>query len=415
MRRFGRRLVPLILAVLSSRSGGAAELGTHPGAKPVGAVPTLGEVIALARARAPSVLVGAAHVKTARADLVGARVSPLGNPYVELTGEHGSVGTASATLSATGTLWLPFEIGGQRGARVDAAKAGIEYRSRALELSRAQAVAAAIEAYGHSVVGAARLRLLQELEAVARAEADAYRARFQAGDVTAQDARFADVDRARYGVMVAEATADLAAALSTLEVVTGRRFDAPPTEPLSPPPVDLGRGMDSVPAVAAARAEAAFHGRERRRWESERAGALSLMLLGGADELGGARVGAGLAYAFPAFRAYQGERARAEAEEERALLEARLGQERVGARLAGIARERTEVERALGLLHGEAEPAARAAVEAAEEMRRLGKGEFLAVLTSRRDLALLRLRQLDLLERRWGLESTAAALTGRTP
>jgi hypothetical protein len=48
------------------------------------AIPPLPAVIARTRARAPDVLVGEAQVTTARSALVGARLPPVGNPYVEL-------------------------------------------------------------------------------------------------------------------------------------------------------------------------------------------------------------------------------------------------------------------------------------------------------------------------------------------
>jgi outer membrane protein TolC len=213
--------------------------------------------------------------------------------------------------------------------------------------------------------------------------------------------------------MKVEASADLTRALSNLEVVTGRRFEVPPADPLAPPTIDV-RNLTDAPAVRIARAEVLYHGRQREKWEREAAGAVSLMFIGGADELGGARLGGGLAYTLPAFHAFQGERARAEAERSRALLQERLVRDRVEVRLAGIGRERAEVAQAISHIVSVAEPAARAAVDAANDMRRLGKGEFLAVLTSRRDLALLRLRHLDLIERQWELTSREAAITGRT-
>jgi outer membrane protein TolC len=65
------------------------------------------------------------------------------------------------------------------------------------------------------------------------------------------------------------------------------------------------------------------------------------------------------------------------------------------------------------MLRDQGEPAAIAAVESATAMRRAGKGELLAVLTSRRDLALVQLRRLELATREWNLLAELTAITGR--
>lgn len=403
----------LVSAFLSSAS--AAAVAEALPAETHAPIPTLARVIALARDHGPAVLLENANTSVARAELVGARLPGIENPYVEVTGERGGTGSAPKAFSAGGTLWVPLEVGGQRSARIDAANAGMAFQNRLRANAQAGAAADAIQAFGRAVVSRARIRVLAELQSVAKSEADTYRARFAAGDATIQDTRFAEVDHARYGVMMEEAEADHASALSSLELVTGTRFESAPSEPLSPPPVDVRNAADTAPSIGVALSEAAYHGKQRERWEAESAGALSLMFLGGADELGGARLGGGLAYSFPVVRAHQGERARAEAERSRALVGAHIARKSIRVRLAGIERERAHLAEAIAFIEKRAEPAARAAVEAAADMRRLGKGEFLAVLTSRRDLALLRLRHLDLVERQWELSGSVAALTGRTP
>jgi hypothetical protein len=176
-------------------------------------VPTLAGVISLVKGRAPEVLIENANVAVARSELVGARLPAIQNPYLELTAEYGATGSTQRFLSASGTVWVPFEVGGQRSRRIRVAGAGVQLQREVLHRARALAVGDAMAAFGQSVVGVARLRVLDELEAVARAEAETYRARFHAGDATVQEARFAEVEQARYEVMKVEASADLTRAL----------------------------------------------------------------------------------------------------------------------------------------------------------------------------------------------------------
>lgn len=368
----------------------------------------------MARQNAPTVVVGRAYVETARAGRVGAGLPPVGNPYVEVTGERALAGN-NRSVGISGTLWLPLEIAGQRGSRLAEADANVKFQGAALTLSRAVAVADAIRAYGMTLVGGERLRVLDELIEVARSEAETNESRFRAGDATAQDARLSQLDLARYRVMLEEARADVAASLAELARVTGVVYDTPPKGPLAAPLIPENAGVERSPLLSVSRAEAAYHAKSKERWEKEAAGPFSLMLIAGSDEFGEPKAGGGLAYAFPVLHRFQGERARAEAERSRALIEERVNRKVLQARIVGLRRELEQVKRALDVIQETAEPAALAAVEASMDMRRAGKGDLLALLTSRRDLALLRLRRTDLMQREWNLTSDIAAITGESP
>ncbi len=87
----------------------------------------------------------------------------------------------------------------------------------------------------------------------------------------------------------------------------------------------------------------------------------------------------------------------------------------IAATIEGLTAERREVRRALAELATVAEPAALASVEAAAATQRAGKGELLQVLIARRDLALLKARRLDLLQREWTILSDLVTLTGDLP
>ena len=352
-------------------------------------------------------------MNTARSTLVGARRPPIGNPYLEVLGRAPPSGPYR-NASVDGTLWLPFEVAGQRSTRIAEAKALVTFQKSTLEYRRAMAAAEAVRVYGMVSVGAERLRVLDGLLEIARKEAASYKERYKVGDATIRDARLADLELGRYEFLREESRADLTEGFSELGRLTGQNYDVPPSRLDRPPPMDAPPAVERAPSVVASKAEATYHGRtaERARREGT-AGALSLMLNAGRDELGGARVGAGVAYAFPVWHRNQGEVARSSAERARALTEARVNRRVLAVRLKALTRELGEVRRALTVLEKEAEPAAIATVEASQEMQRAGKSDLFPVLTSRRDLALLRLRRLDLVLREWTLVSELTAITGR--
>jgi len=155
--------------------------------RPGTTVPSLLQVLRLVKDRSPEVLLGNANVATAQSSMVGARLAGLGNPYVEVLGRSAIAG-ADTSVGFDGTLWLPFEIAGQRGTRIAESEALIGYERKNLEVATALAKAAAVRAYGLAAVGGNRLGVLGELLEVARSEAANYAARFGAGDVTVREA-----------------------------------------------------------------------------------------------------------------------------------------------------------------------------------------------------------------------------------
>jgi cobalt-zinc-cadmium efflux system outer membrane protein len=341
-------------------------------------------------------------------------VIPLANPYLEFT-----IDTATGSNSAgrepniLAQLWLPIELFGQRGRRIEETDAAVHVTERSLELGKALSTGEAVRAYGAVVVGAARLKVLGELMEVSRSEAKSYEERYSAGDATIQDANLSRVDLARYGVLLEEAKGDAAAAFYELNRLTGATYALPPDTPLRPPQVDVKVNYDDLPAVKTPRAEAEYHARVQQRYKRESWGPMSLILIGGRDDLGAGKFGGGIGYTFPIVRHNQGEKARAEAEQARALVESQVNRSLVESRLNALGIELTQIRSALDMLRDQGEPAALAAVESATAMRRAGKGELLAVLTSRRDLALVQLRRLELATREWNLLAELTAITGR--
>ncbi len=83
--------------------------------------------------------------------------------------------------------------------------------------------------------------------------------------------------------------------------------------------------------------------------------------------------------------------------------------------LRGLDAEREKVRQALDILDKLTQPAAKDSVDAAVATRAAGKGDTLRVLTARRDLAMVRLRKLDLVARDWSIVGDIVPLTGELP
>ncbi len=380
------------------------------------AVPSLAKVIALARDKAPAVAVARANVDVSRSALVNARLGHLANPYVEVLADRGSQGTKDITVQ--GSLWLPLEVSGQREKREAEAQALVDWQSAETKATRASSVADAVRAYGQLVVADARIKALDELLDVARAEASYYDGRTQAGDATELDAKLAELEAARHAVALAEGRADRTRALTAIGVATGESYTDPPADgPAPPAPKSAAPVKDAatLPLVEASAAQATFHAREKDRAAIEAHAPLNLVVTVGRGDLGELRVGGGLAWSLPVLRANQGEQARAEASRSKASLERDLKARVATVTAEGLAKERADLRKAIDTITKLAEPAAKAAVDAAVAMEKAGKGDLLRVLTARRDLALLQARRLDLLQREWNVVGDLVALTGDLP
>lgn len=378
----------------------------------------LDKLVSLARERAPEVKLGRSALVASRSGYARARLAPLENPLVEVKVDRGTLGvTRDVTVAAS--LWLPVELAGQRGSRHREASDYVRLHEAMLERSRALATGRTVRAFGALAVATTRARVLEELLSVARAESDYYAARVAAGDATERDAAFAALEAARHEALLGETHGDVVASAGELFELTGwspddgRAFDA--TLPLSAGKrAALARGV-RTPATAALEQRARYHASTFERLGREAWPALGVAVTGGRGDYGEARFGAGLAYSFPFFRANQAERAEAQAERARTLDELELTRQLVRERAAVIGRELGALAQALEVITHRALPAANRAVTAALETQRAGKGDWLAVLVSRRELSALSLRRLELLEKSWSLLGELSEMTGEVP
>ncbi len=402
------------MLVLLSRS-----VHAEPTAAPAPApAPALAELVQLARERAPEVMLGRSALKASRSSYVGARLAPLGNPFLELK-LQGATKDVVKDVNIETALWLPVEISGQKSRRGREAEDFVELHAALLEQARAAATSRTVRAYGALVVGASRFRVLTELASNAQAEAHYFAERMAIGDATERDAALSAVDAARHQMALSETKSDLLRIMGELFELTGRHVPSESVLEALPPgfsaPLPAPPAVEHSPQFRVLAAQAKYYGAARDRLESEGWTPLSVGLLAGRGDFGETRFGGGLAYAFPTFRANQGERARADAERARSLEELALRRELFARRAALLTSELSELGRAFEIVTHSALPAAERALVAANETYRAGKGDLLSVLVSRRDFSELSLRRLEIMDRSWLLLADLVEITGELP
>lgn len=361
---------------------------------------------------------GRAQLEASRSSYASARMAPLQNPYLEIRAQRGARG-ATQDVNVDGSLWLPLELSGQRQSRGREAADFVQWHQALLEQSRAIATARTVRAYGALVVGSRRFRVLTELSGHTDAEARYYAERLAMGDATERDAAMSAVDAARHRMMLSETQSDLLRAIGDLRELTGLSLEAQVA--VDPQPSVFATGghatvrLNHSPQLRALSAEAEYYASARERLRRDGLTPLSVGILAGRGDFGETRLGAGLGYAFPVFRANQPERARADAERVRALQELSLRRELFARRADLLQLELGELKKAFDIVTQDALPAAERAVNAATETYRAGKGDLLSVLVSRRDFAALSLRQLEILDKSWLLFSELVEITGELP
>lgn len=383
-----------------------------------GSTSLLDELVKLARERAPDVALGRAALTASRSSYASAELAPVGNPFLEVKADRGTLGVTK-DIAIDASVWLPVELAGQKQGRGREARDYVRLHEALLEQARAVATGRTVRAYGALAVATTRARVLEEILAVARAEADHYTARLAAGDATERDAALAALEAARHEVLLSEARSDVIRSSGELVELTGWSMrpgtaldeNAPELTPRRPLTAEGTR----TPTTIALEEQARYYGSAAERIRKEAWTPLAIGVTGGRGDYGEARFGAGVGYAFPVFRSNQPERARAEAERARSLEELSLRRELIARRIGLVERELVEVSRALTLVTSSALPAATRAVSAATETHRAGKGDWLSVLVSRRDLSALSLRRLELLDKSWSLLGELAEMTGESP
>ncbi len=412
-------LSTLFVALASSLLLFSRPLRAESSAAPASAAsPALRELVQLARERAPEVILGRSALTASHASYANAHLAPVGNPFLELK-VQGATQDVVKDVNIEATLWLPVEISGQKSRRGREADDFVELHAALLEQARAAASGRTVRAYGALVVGASRLRVLTELASSAESEARYFAERMAIGDATEQDAALSAVDAARHQMALSETKSELLRVMGDLFELTGRSLSSENVVEALPPGFSAALrappAVEHSPLFRVLAAQAKYYAAARERLASEGGSPLSVGLLAGRGDFGETRFGGGLAYAFPTFRANQGERARADAERVRSLDELALRRELFARRAALLSSELSELGRAFEIVTHAALPAAQRALASASETYRAGKGDLLSVLVSRRDFSALSLRRLEILDKSWLLLADLVEITGELP
>jgi outer membrane protein TolC len=377
----------------------------------------LRELLALARERAPEVALGRSALTASRSSYVAAELAPLGNPTLQVKADHGSMGvTKDVTIDAE--LWMPVELAGQKPTRSREARDYVGLHEALLEQARASAAGRTLRAFGALAVATARAKVLGEMLGVARAEADYYAQRLARGDTTERDAALASLEAARNEALLSEAQVDVLAHAGELRELTGRALEQDAALDANPPPFSQrppAKLAETSPTARVLEAQSRYYASAQERLKREGRTPLSFGLTGGRGDYGEARIGGGIGWTWPLFRSNQPESARAGAERVRTLDELNLRRELIARRIEVLEHELTELGRTVEIVTRSALPAATRAVQAAVETNRAGKGDWLTVLVSRRDLSALSLRHLELLDRTWFVLAELVEMTGEVP
>jgi cobalt-zinc-cadmium efflux system outer membrane protein len=385
--------------------------------------------VAIKRAKEHAIVVAEAQgeLGVARAQRTGAGLSSVGNPYTDLQIDKpitdGNGGALNQSLQVLTYTYLPVDLGGQRGKRIEEANQLIAWRKQGIINAEAIATSETVAAYGELLVSSARVVEATSGEATAREEAKYFQGRFEAKDTTQYEKSISEAEVARWVQSKAEAELRVASGRARFETITGTPTDAPPPPASVLPPTlknnwDNGyivRVAEKSPVVSRYAAEAHYWDASIERYERERFPPISLELIIGHGSQGEARIGGGATIGFPITRRYQGEIARAEAGRLQAQRQYDLYQQMVMTRLRAARDAIGTVNRALEELDTHGIPALERAVSSSVEAFRAGKVDLTRAMLARRDLAIARARRLDLLEASWRAYADLVIFSGDLP
>ena len=381
--------------------------------------PSLEQAVALAAARAPASVEARGALDVANALGAGARVSSLGNPYVEVIGDRGRYSRDAQIVSA---LFLPLEVQGQRGARIREWERLVGWKRASQDGVLARTLGDTIAAYGEVNISSARLAKARQAETNAKAEADILEQRLKEGDATLYDLSVARSEWSRWSQTRVSAEVEWIQASARLSELIGRpsaRAEivdvGAPSLRVPLPEEDFTGWLSDSPVLRALKAESLFWEASGARANKEAWSPFSLVVTGGRGDSGEGRIGAGLAWTLPLFRKNQGEIARATAETTRVESVRSSLQAALNERLRGAAQTYRVALLGVRELDQVGIPAAEAAAAGAVTAQKAGKGELARVLIARRDLAAAQARRLDLLRLAWDSYAELAVAKGELP
>jgi cobalt-zinc-cadmium efflux system outer membrane protein len=347
----------------------------------------------------------------------------LPNPELELLRE----GRERSNRTTTAQLGIPFELGGKRAARVDAARQEREHALAALDALRAQVRADTVAAYYDVVAAGERQRLARELVAVAERATHAAARRADTGKASPLEATRAKVAQSSLQIEAIQAARELAAARirlaaqwggdpATLVLASPGVIEAPAVPPLA----GLEARLASAPDLRRALAGVAHRSALVRVEESRRMPDVTL-IVGAQRESSNERMGEerrallGVSVPLPLFNRNSGavleslrrvDKARDELDAERVRLHAALAQ--AHGQLAAASEE-------AALVKSEVLPGAEQAYAAANRGYELGKFGLIDVLDAQRTLVQSRHQYLKAVAESYRALADIERLVGPAP
>lgn len=334
----GRGLLLVVALGAAAPAAVAQEPPGAPAAPPARRI-SLAEALRRLESANPELRVARRAVAVAEARVVGAGAVP--NPALSATREQLG-GDPAGYHETTVALNQTLEVGGQRGARREAARRGVDAAAARVDAERLRLAWEVHRAYLAAAAAEADLAVLVEATEIFRRVEESGRARFAEGDISRFDRNRLQIEAARYELLLARARLALDAAARELAMLVapdslGAAGALLPAEPL--PELDTaeaGLALDAALAAAAGRAElrAAEAEVEVARAAlslARRERTPDLTLSAGYKEQAGGLAGAvlGLSIPVPLWNRNQGEIAEAEAELEAALARRALSLVRV--------------------------------------------------------------------------------------
>jgi len=293
---------------------------------------TLEETLTRAREQSGAVALARARVAEADAAVIDASVRFRENPVIETgLGPRRGGGTTMSEIDVS--VSQQFETGGQRQARIGAARAAVDRQRAEVTLAARDGVFAAASAFLAGVAAADRLRLAGASADVSRRLLAATDRRFAAGDVAAIDLNLARIDAARAEAAVQSARTDLAAVADRLRILL-RLPAADPIElrgslePTAIPPLEQLESMVSGrPELAVLAADAREADAQIQLGRAQARPDLGVQVAYQREETDTIVMG-GLTVTLPAFQMGQGAVASGMARATRIGLEAELARQR---------------------------------------------------------------------------------------
>lgn len=347
---------------------------------------TLNAALELALGANPDLSAAGRELEALDATITQAQARP--NPELSALIEDTRPETRTTTLQ----LNQPIELGGKRGARIEAAERGRDAASLELDAKRAEIRAAVTAAFFDVLVAQERLRLAQASVELAQRATGAASRRVTAGKVSPVEETRARVAEAAVRVEQAQAASEVTTARRRLAATWGNsspRFERAEGDPEALPPLpamaDLNARLAASPNLLRARIEV---DRRQALAEVERSRSVPDMIV----SLGGKRIEEldlnqailGVSIPIPIFDRNRGNMLEAlrrtdKAHDELSATEIRLSNE------LALAYERLNVARQeVASLQRDILPGAQSAYDAATKGFELGKFSFLEVLDAQR-------------------------------